>query len=539
MALASFVSIFASAQINESEAEGMTKVVYAKSGAVQQGTSGTIDIVLKSDETVGCIACWFTLPDGVTVDESGSTSQGGITYNFHNGLHKFTILNGSYWAASGSTPYVIASIKVNVPKGVELGEYPLYTQHWEVTTPGLLTIEGDEADNQNILANVTVQKTAVIEPQRGDYALEAVPTCVATGATSMSIPVNFANEGYVDNISFNIEYPTGMLTTKSGKNYNLTVNKDRFDTGSDATLTVKATSGTAVAFTNGDTDLVEPGNGNLLTIPVTLTDVADGVYTIKFTDIKVSVTNDEAVPISTETLPDYYVTVIVGQPAAQEVILYGNYNEASEISTALKNVAIADVTAATVADGVKFTDVLVNEKGGNSYYTRTSANYGTTVLPLDLTTGNVDKLYKVESMDTESIVLAEAFNVPANTPCIFKGTINVEGATPVLGVPSEEDLGQTRFKGTYEATEIAAGAGYYISSNGCFYNDGATVRPFRAYFQGAVSGSKLRILLQDETGVKDITNELSDEAIYTLQGVRVNNAQKGINIKGGKKIYVK
>lgn len=546
MALASFVSIFASAQIYESEAEGMTKVVYAKSGAVQQGTTGTIDIVLKSDETVGCIACWFTLPDGVTVDESGSTSQGAITYNFHNGLHKFTILNGSYWAASGSTPYVIASIKVNVPAGVELGEYPLNTQHWEVTTPDPITVEGGEEDNQNILANVTVQKTAVIEPQRGDYAFEAVPTCVVTGATSMSIPVNFANEGYADNISFNIEYPAGMLTTKSGKNYNLTVNKDRFDTGSDATLTVKATSGTAVTFTNGDSDLVEPGNGNLLTIPVTLTDVADGVYTIKFTDIKVSVTNDEADPISTETLPDYYVTVIVGQPSAQEVILYGNYNEAtaSAFTTALKNVAIADVTAATVEEGVKFTDVLVNEKGGNSYYTRTSANYGTTVLPFNLTSDESVKFYTVKEMSASSIVIEEAdvdvdVDVPANTPCIFKGTINVKGATPVLGVPSDQLVGTATFKGTYETTSIAEGAGYYISSDGCFYNDGATVRPFRGYIEGEVNDAKLRILLEDETGVKDITNELSDEAIYTLQGIRVNNAQKGINIKGGKKVYVK
>lgn len=539
MALASFVSIFASAQINESEAEDMTKVVYAKSGAVQQGTTGTIDIVLKSDETVGCIACWFTLPDGVTVDESGSTSQGGITYNFHNGLHKFTILNGSYWAASGSTPYVIASIKVNVPKGVELGEYPLYTQHWEVTTPGLLTIEGDEADNQNIRANVTVQKTAVIDAMSADNNIEIIPFTLTKGTNENEVQLLMTNTNAIGNVEFDMYLPEGITwSLEDGDpmeaeldNCNAVPNQN-IEENEDGSMHVQFYRSASKYYFNEGLKAAP-----IATIYLdAASNLKDGVYTIKLKNI----TLDEKTAGDSYT-GEYYTSVIVGQPTQEEAILYGNYSSsvASAFSTALKNVAIADVTAATVADGVKFTDVLVNEKGGNSYYTRTSKNYGTTVLPFDLTSGNVDELYMIESMDKESIVIVEAESVAANTPCIFKGTINVEGATPTLGVPSEQGLGGTTFKGTYEATSIAAGYGYYISSDGCFYGDGATVRPFRGYFDGAIAGAKLRILLQDETGVKDITNELSDEAIYTLQGIRVNNAQKGINIKGGKKIYVK
>ena len=505
--------------------------IYLKSTNVQAGAKGKIDLCLETENPIGTVNVEFTLPEGVKV--VGNPVSEGAYVTFNPAINNLLLGKGDPYYSTG----VVATINVEVDADAEIGEHPMTITMAKIVEPNLTTY-----DFSDVESTLTIQKTAVIEPQRGDYTFEAIPTCVATGAASMSLPVNFANEGYVDNISFNIEYPAGMLTTKSGKNYNLTVNKERFDTGSDATLTVKATSGTAVAFTNAESDLVKPGDGNLLTIPVTLTNVADGVYTIKFTDIKVSVTNDEADPISTETLPDYYVSVIVGQPSTQEAILYGNYNEAtaSAFTTALKNVTIADVTAATVDDGAKFTDVLVNEKGGNSYYTRTSANYGTTVLPLDLTTDNADKLYTIESMDSESIVLTEAENVAANTPCIFKGTINVEGATPTLGVPSEQGLGQTTYKGTYEATEIAEGAGYYISSDGKFYGDGATVRPFRGYFDGAIAGVKsLRVLLDDATGLIDITDQFSKEDIYNLQGIRMNNVQKGINIKGGKKVLVK
>lgn len=509
-------------------------------GAVQIGGTSNLNVYIVAEKTIAsALQSDIYLPDGLTAESGVCTIDGyELVFTPHPELGncvRLVWVNANVGHIDAQTPVLAAKIVVSAANTLSAGKV-------DVKVNNLDFAESYNNEVDNFITSITVQKTAIIEPQRGDYAFEAVPTCVGTGSTSMSIPVNFANEGYVDNISFNIEYPAGMLTTKVGKNYNLTVNKDRFDTGSDATLTVKATSGTAVSFTNAESDLVEPGKGNLLTIPVTLTDVADGVYAIKFTDIKVSVTNDEADPVGTETLPDYYVTVIVGQPAQEDAILYGSYSStiASTFSTALKNVAIADVTAATVDDDAKFTDVLVNEKGGNSYYTRTSANYGTTVLPLNLTTENVAELYTIESMNAKSIVLTEAASVSANTPCIFKGTINVEGATPTLGVPSEHGLGETTFKGTYEATEIADGAGYYISSDGKFYSDGATVRPFRGYFDGTIAGVKsFSVFVNTANGLIDITDQLSDEAIYSLQGIRMNNAQKGINIKNGKKVYVK
>lgn len=577
IALASFVSIFASAQINESAAEGMTKVVYAKSGAVQQGTTGTIDIVLKSDETVGCIACWFTLPDGVTVDESGSTSQGAITYNFHEGLHKFTIQNGSSWAASGSTPYVIASIKVNVPAGVELGKYPLNTQHWEVTTPAPITVEGGEEDNKNILANVTVQKTAVIEPQDPNYAFEIVPFTIKAGETK-NIPLNLKSNGSdVCYFSCKVTYPSGITNAyTSGRggakvmnkativsdNLYTTVSPDDAAKWGVSAMTFSqtiATDGSNAIYTVNsetnstfDTFVNTKDYKTIINIPVMADkDLTDGVYTLKISDI--SITTFDGANHSTEYVGgEYLASVIVGQPSAQEVILYGHYTDEAvrDFNKALKNVAVVDVSALAPynEDFGLFEDVIMNfntieeESFSLSEYQRISPNYATTVLPYELTSTENVQFYTVKEMTASSIVIEEAATVDANTPCIFKGTLVAIGS-PVTSFDVIQDipLSSTTFKGTYEATSINDGAGYYISSNGNFYSDGASVRPFRAYFEGMVdnNASKLRVLLNTETGVEDITNELSDEAIYTLQGVRVNNAQKGFNIKGGKKVYVK
>ncbi len=531
------MSVFAGDIIVTSDLKNGTYV----EGTVQIGATTDINVYIVAENTIAsALQSDIYLPDGLTAESGVSTIDGySLVFTPHPELGNCVRLlwvNTSVGTINAQTPVLAATVAINAVSTLSAGNV-------EVKVNNLDFAQSYNNEVDDFISEISLQKAAILEPQRGDYAFEAVPTCVAAGETSMSIPVNFANEGYVDNLSFNIVYPTGMLTTKSGKNYNLTVNKERFDTGSDATLTVKATGGTAVSFTNAESDLVKPGNGNLLSIPVTLTSVADGVYTIKFTDIKVSVTNDEADPISTETLPDYYVSVIVGQPSAQETILYGNYNEAtaSAFSTALKNVAIADVTAATVDEGVKFEDVLVNEKGGNSYYTRTSSeNFGTTVLPFSLSSNDDLKLYGIKEMDNESITLEEVEYVEANTPCIFKGTIDVEDETPSLSAPSENDYGSVRLVGTYEYYYLEQGEGYYISSNGCFYNDGASVRPFRAYIAGEVSGAKsIRVNLEDETGIKDITDQFSTEDIYSIMGVKMNKAQKGVNIIDGKKVYIK
>lgn len=522
--------------------------VYLKDSNVQAGAEGKIDLCIETDKPITSINCEFTLPEGVEFVRWDADIQ---PTSFNPDINNVLFFNRDAYSTG-----VIATIVVNVGADVELGDHSMAVTMAKVVQPDLTTYT-----LPSIESVLTVQNTAVIEPLTDGYSLEVLPFVAKEGAST--IDVLFKSAATAKSVTFDMELPQGMMFYDAEQEFAPSTPKLNASACT-KTPTVSLTVTDDVNANKASVSVIGQNTGaaalrkyinqldeltTLVSIPVYVVpadEIADwgdeyalneGVYEAKLNNIVVTDYTSNATFTG-----NYIASVIVGQPAQEEAILYGHYTSdvASAFSTALKNVAIADVTVATVDAGVKFVDVLVNEKGGKSYYTRTSSNFGTTVLPLDLTTDNVAELYRIVSMDAKSIVLTEAASVSANTPCIFKGTINVEGATPTLGVPSEQGLGQTTFKGTYSATEIAAGEGYYISSNGKFYNDGASVRPFRGYFDGAIAGVKsFSVFVNTANGLVDITNQLSDEAIYSLQGIRTQTAKKGVNIVGGKKVYIK
>ena len=518
--------------------------VYLQDCTVQAGAKAVIKVIVTHDTSKGCIGSMqfnYSFDDGIIVRDNGQDVV-GVGATTVNDKTNFVLLGGmESTTAAAPDGACVCVFNIDIPADMTLGEHPMSISNiMAVYEDGITAFELDQVES-----TMTVQKSAVIEPLDANNAIEIIPF-EFTGGGNFDEPINAAilmkSESYVKNLEFDFELPAGISVPSIEEDGDVIYAEPELENNKGAvpaeiTMNEDGTyhyslSGTSTKYIYAADEMTQ-----FSTLPLMSENpVADGVYTIKIYNISMTTKNDKFEG------GNYYASVIVGQPAQEEAILYGHFTSdaASTFTTALKNVAIADVTAATVDEDAKFTDVLVNENGGNSYYTRTSANYGTTVLPLDLTTDNVAELYRVESMDANSIVITEAENIPANTPCIFKGTINVEGATPILGVPSEQGLGQTTYKGTYEATSVGAGAGYYIASNGKFYNDGASIRPFRAYFEGCISGVKsLRVLLDDATGLKDITDQFSKEDIYNLQGIRMNNVQKGINIKGGKKVLVK
>ena len=533
--------------------------VYLQDCTVQAGAKAVIKVMVTHDTSKGCIGSMqfnYSFDDGIVVRDNGQDVV-GVGATTVNDKTNFVLLGGmESTTAAAPDGACVCVFNIDIPADMTLGEHPMSISNiMAVYEDGITAFELDQVES-----TMTVQKSAVIEPLTDGYSLEVLPFVAKEGAST--IDVLFKSAATAKSVTFDIELPQGMMfydenfdpskpvlnasaCTKTPTT-TLTVTDETY--ANKASVSVMGQNTGAAALRKYINQLDELTT--LVSIPVYVVpadEIADwgdeyalneGVYEAKLNNIVVTDYTSNATFTG-----NYIASVIVGQPAQEEAILYGHFTSdaASTFTTALKNVTIADVTAATVDEGVKFTDVLVNEKGGNSYYTRTSANYGTTVLPLDLMVEGPNlQLYTVMDMTSEGIIIEEKDDVPANTPCIFKGTINAEGATPTLGVPSEQGLGQTTFKGTYEATSIAAGEGYYIASNGKFYNDGATVRPFRGYFKGAVSGVKsFSVLIDTPDGLKDITDQFSKEDIYNLQGIRMNNVQKGINIKGGKKVLVK
>lgn len=569
--LITFIMVFALAIF--ANAEDATFDVNAKDvvyieGVLQTGVEGNLSIMLKnSSKAVGTITYVFSMPEGVSMNVNAEgdvedivTDGSFVCHQQPDGSFKLAINYGKTWGVS-TTARSIASIPVNCSASV--GKYEI-----EATSAQVIFADNTGVDFADFSTTITVQNTAVIEDQDPNYALEVIPFVVSKDATSVSIPVNMVNQDEVAYISFDVEFPAGITPSKSGRAFaKPTVNEARLTNGGEITpLSAKAptlVSGTTYHYELANEEIdtyASNGTGLAMTLPAAVS-ADEGVYTLKLKNIKIQSTTDYETFAS--HTGEYYASVIVGQPAAQEVILYGHYTKdaVNAFNTAMKNIAVANITATTIDNGVgNFQDVITVDDSNNwVYYFRKSENYATTVMPYELKVFtaadfpelNLEEkepycqLFTVESMTAESIVikeLPEGETIPANTPCIFKGVLTfLKTEEPLnLGSIKEQILGGTTFMGTYEATEIADGAGYYISSDGKFYSDGATVRPFRGYFDGTIAGVKsFSVKLDTANGLIDITDQFSAEDIYSLQGIKMNKTQKGVNIVNGKKVYVK
>lgn len=537
LALMSVVCMFA----NADEISSDDYSLYLEDATAQVGSSVDVYVKIKYVNQVGAAQFKLKLPEGVTVE--GFKGYDGTSATEAGDADSYYVLGGCQGLET------VGVFTLSVPSDMNVGDYEMTITDFKMAD---FDAPATKYVGENVVSTLTVQKTAVIEELPEGYVLAAKPFVAYEGENN--IEIMYKSPEIIKDLSFDLTLPKGMFL----------YNGDYDSTVPQIVSSVVTAPATGITISPVDEQTVNVkiiGNKLKKTGLIASDDVVNAftltayvfseeeemgpdyayepnsLQTIKISNIKMGNLDG-----SKNFSGEYLGSVIYGTPKADEAILYGYYNGnvPSEISDGLKNVAFADVTAATLEENAKFQDVIVNEKGGNSYYTRTSANYGTTVLPYTLTANEALQLYAVKEMNASSITIEEVAEVTANETCIFKGTINVEGDTPTLGVPSEKSLGTTTFKGTYEATSVAAGDGYYISSDGKFYGDGATVRPFRGYFDGKVSDVKsFSVFVNTANGLVDITNQLSDEAIYSLQGIRTQTAKKGVNIVGGKKVYIK
>lgn len=537
--LITFIMVFALAIF--ANAEDATFDVNAKDvvyieGVLQTGVEGNLSIMLKnSSKAVGTITYVFSMPEGVTMNVNAEgdvvdiVSDGSVTcHQQADGSFKLAINYGKTWGVS-TTARSIASIPVNCTASV--GEYYI-----EATSAQVIFADNTGVDFADFSTTVTVQNTAVIEDQDPNYALEVIPFVVSKDATSVSIPVNMVNQDEVAYISFDVEFPAGITPSKSGRAFaKPNVNESRLTNGGEITpLSAKAptlVSGTTYHYelANDDIDTyASNGTGLAMTLPATISDAAEGVYTLKLKNIKIQSTTDYETFAS--HTGEYYTSVFVGEPIT-DAILYGHYTAEGKAAAAAMKGGSADITAATVDGELSINDVLIMGKDKTSYARKVGANdYATICLPFAI----AGDLYTVKEISETSITLAEATEVAANTPAIIKGNINFSKEGYI--VPEAPVAGANGLTGTYKYIDKVTG--YYLAGNK-FYNDYADVKPFRAYIPAPATAKPLSILVETANGIIDITDQLSAEDIYSLQGIKMNKTQKGVNIVGGKKIYVK
>jgi hypothetical protein len=125
-----------------------------------------------------------------------------------------------------------------------------------------------------------------------------------------------------------------------------------------------------------------------------------------------------------------------------------------------------------------------------------------------------------------------------NKQITFRG-VNVEVPVTVL---DPVIYGGKEFIGTYAEATVN---GYVINAAGeQFTNGEATVKAYNAYFIADGSAKSLNIVINGEetNGIEAISNSQlinGNEPIYNLNGQRLEQKQRGVNIIGGRKIVVK
>ena len=155
---------------------------------------------------------------------------------------------------------------------------------------------------------------------------------------------------------------------------------------------------------------------------------------------------------------------------------------------------------------------------------------GGTSIEFDVADGDVFDAYVKELPNTYNVnfELAEG---------IYSYQFNEVSASHVGYSYQWQNMGYTAIKGTsFEITIIpASGLDIVVKVGETTYNadgSGAFVVP--------VSGAAtISITKSTGTGINSINAENADNAIYSLQGVKVNGKAKGLYIKNGKKVVVK
>lgn len=180
-----------------------------------------------------------------------------------------------------------------------------------------------------------------------------------------------------------------------------------------------------------------------------------------------------------------------------------------------------------------------------------SAGWATLILPFNAEIPEGVTVYASESVEGELVKLTEVGSIVANTPYLIKGTAgeyNFYGYG--LADKNEYKDANELFVGTY--VDYKTEGGEYVLQNHkgkvAFYRVGdekPTVKAYRCYLTASANEAKAFFFGNEATGINGVDTAGAEiEAIYTINGTKVNNLQKGLNIvkmSNGKtqKVYVK
>lgn len=163
---------------------------------------------------------------------------------------------------------------------------------------------------------------------------------------------------------------------------------------------------------------------------------------------------------------------------------------------------------------------------------------------LDLTMTEGITGYIVESVTNRAVQLKEVKVVPAETGFIVNG--NQSATLRLKATDGDADnVSGNLLTGTLTATAAPANSYVLSTKNGQtgFFpvKAGLNIPANKAYLTTATGGNARQLVMPsgETTGISETVNPAAEQSIYTLQGVQVDKASKGIFVKNGKLIIIK
>ena len=281
---------------------------------------------------------------------------------------------------------------------------------------------------------------------------------------------------------------------------------------------------------------IQGTSGTLFTVYYVTDDtMADGVYPIYVKNIELLRQSDLYV-VKVKDVTSY---VVIGTPENQTLNVVGELpsfvNESLVNEKAITNVDNSKATkingTLTLVDGRKMVYPDEGVKADVKYTRKATANKFTSlVLPFDATFDkNVCYYYAGGGIQDGMVEFTGTQTLPANTPAI----VSIEEGSEIEITAKDVTL-----KGTTEEKTIGNGSYYLKNDKMVAVNNSAKVAPYRAYWDFGGADVKGFYLGDEETSILCVDAE-ANEDIYNLSGMKLNKAQKGVNIVNGKKILVK
>lgn len=546
----------------------LTDAFYFKNSAISTSENTTLDLMIKTSQDIQTAGAKFYFPEGVRPVSIKTNCELPVAGNFvpsgPDGVNYYIVLfnftDASQKIAANTEAICAGKVEVEVdPEVVKPGtQITITVKQSELV--GVTTIKPED-----ITSDMALQRAAVIDPMEDGYALEIRPFAAVQSGNYGMIPVYYKSGQDLLSIEFDFDTPKGLMLMDDNYVTSFTLNTATCNNTPSVTVSDQDAEtykhchikilGAAVPPNNKKYIKVQSDYTLLGNIPYYIDnswgedwELENGISTIKITNIKMQELS------STKTYHEgsSLTSVFAGNSTTEaDPILYGHYTAEAVAALAdnadtkamiSNNVASIDVTAATV-DGdasALFNDKLVYAPSKTSY-SRTTGEWGSICLPFALENDENISFYQVKEINSDKVVLGKIEGtLDANTPAFYYSkatTLSAEADGYKLAeTPS---TAAAPLVGVYEKTTLAPNAGYYISG-GKLYNDGATVKPFRAYLNAPTAASKeLKIFVDESTGLRDVTAEFPAEALYNLQGMKLQQTQRGINIIGGKKVLIK